>query len=250
MEFKLNWNPSRGDHRDFIFRASENVVLPSSVNNSDFVSNIRVLNQGNLGSCTANAASGAYTYERLRKNEEHYHPSRLFIYYNERAIEGTVDYDSGAYVRDIIKVLNKLGAPKEWQWNYTKDFRQRPSDQAFKEALSWRISEYQSVDNSNIQNVKAAIAQGHAVIFGFTCYESLESDKVAETGIIPMPLKNESVIGGHCTYLHGYDDSKQLFDGRNSWGRSWGQKGNFQIPYEYIATPKLASDFWIITQLV
>ena len=56
-----------------------------------------VYNQGELGSRTANAMAGGLQFLEEKEGEaQPVMPSRLFIYYNERALEGTVTSDSGA----------------------------------------------------------------------------------------------------------------------------------------------------------
>jgi C1A family cysteine protease len=81
---------------------------------------------------------------------------------------------------------------------------------------------------------------------GFSVYDSFESDEVAKTGIVPMPMKSESLLGGHATMAVGYDDKTQRFLVRNSWGESWGMKGYFTIPYAYLENRSLSDDLWTI----
>lgn len=206
-----------------------------------------VFDQGELGSCTANAAAAAVGFERGRQGENGYRASRLFIYYNERVIEGTVTYDSGAQIRDSINTLYKQGACREKQWPYEIDqFKQKPGDECYQFAQNFKIKEYLKLDNSNLNDLKNCLAEGFAFIFGFTVYESFESNKAAETGVIPMPQRYEQVLGGHAVMCVGYDDEKEVFICRNSWGRAWGDNGNFYIPYAYLTNTDLASDFWTI----
>ena len=69
-----------------------------------------VYDQDKLGSCTANAIAAAYEYDQIKQNEKDvFIPSRLFIYYNERKMEGSIDTDSGAEIRDGIKSINVDG---------------------------------------------------------------------------------------------------------------------------------------------
>ncbi|HLG96380.1 MAG TPA: hypothetical protein VKX49_08720 [Bryobacteraceae bacterium] len=49
-----------------------------------------------------------------------------------------------------------------------------------------------------------------------------------------------------CHLPDRYDDAKQLFTFRNSWGSSWGDQGYGYLPYAYVLDPSLASDFWVI----
>ena len=71
-----------------------------------------VYDQGQLGSCTANGIAAAIEFEQKKQGKKAFTPSRLFIYYNERAIEGTVNHDSGAQIRDGIKSVAAVGAPR------------------------------------------------------------------------------------------------------------------------------------------
>src|SRR5438105_15827754 len=95
-----------------------------------------VYDQGALGSCTANAIAGALEFDQMKQElADVFEPSRLFIYYNERVMEGTVDEDSGAMLRDGIKTVAKQGAPHEPLWPYViSKFRSKPSAKAYADA--------------------------------------------------------------------------------------------------------------------
>ena len=83
-------------------------------------------------------------------------------------------------------------------------------------------------------------------MFGFTVYDSFESSEVARIGILQMPGPKESVVGGHAVLAVGYDDKDERFIIRNSWGKSWGQRGYFTMPYSYLLSDNLSDDFWTI----
>lgn len=246
MKHKLNWRPSRGDFRDHKFTAALKAKkLPPKVDMREVYKH--VYDQGELGSCTANAAAGAVGFERAKQNEEGYRASRLFIYYNERVLEHSVNYDSGAQIRDSINVLYKQGACREHNWPYEVDeYKVKPTDKCYSTALNFKIKEYLKLDNSIIDDLKSCLADGFAFIYGFTVYESFESNEVTKTGNVPMPQTHEKVLGGHAVMGIGYDDEKQVFICRNSWGSEWGDNGNFYIPYDYLTNTDLASDFWTI----
>ncbi|MBV9963025.1 MAG: C1 family peptidase [Parafilimonas sp.] len=249
MKHKFNWRPSRGDFRDHKFIPALKVQsLPVKVDMRHVYKHI--FDQGDLGSCTANAAAAAVGFERSKQNLDSYRASRLFIYYNERVIENTVNYDSGAQIRDSINVLYKQGACREHMWEYDiSQYKAKPDQRCYTTAAEFKIKEYLKIDNSSIDNLKNCLADGFAFIFGFTVFESFESNDVAETGMVPMPQPNEKVLGGHAVMCIGYDDEKQVFICRNSWGNTWGDKGNFYMPYDYLTNPDLASDFWTIRLL-
>ena len=94
--------------------------------------------------------------------------------------------------------------------------------------------------------MRACLAEGFPFVFGFTVYESFESQQVARTGIVSMPQRGERVVGGHAVVAVGYHDTEKRFIVRNSWGTGWGMKGYFTIPYDYLSNPNLAEDFWTV----
>ncbi len=244
------WKPDLPDARDFRFTPTL-TSLPALV---DLRSRYNyVYDQGELGSCTGNSISMAIDMERVKQKLPAIHPSRLFIYYNERVIEGTVNQDSGAQIRDGIKTVSPKGqgyCPEAiWAYNIHR-FTQRPSNTVFNIAATNKVKQYQRLDNTKLGDLKACLAQGFPFVFGFTVYDSFESEVVSKTGVVPMPnFQSESVLGGHAVCCVGYDDHKQSFIVRNSWGTSWGDKGHFYIPYAYLTNNNLADDFWTI-QLV
>jgi C1A family cysteine protease len=206
-----------------------------------------VYDQGQLGSCTGNAIAGAMEFDLKKENPKtEFAPSRLFIYYNERVIEGTVKSDSGAQIRDGIKSVAAQGAPHEALWPYNiADFAEKPPQTAYDDAAKHEATLYQRLVQSLTQ-MKGCLAAGSPFVFGFTVYASFEGPDVAKTGIVPMPARHEKMLGGHAVLAVGYDDSQQRFIVRNSWGPAWGDKGYFTIPYIYLLDEHLSSDFWTI----
>jgi C1A family cysteine protease len=205
-----------------------------------------VYDQGQLGSCTANAIAGAIEFDQRKQRSTEFIPSRLFIYYNERVIEGTVNQDSGAQIRDGIKSVATIGAPPETDWPYViGDFAKKPSQKAYVDAQSDIVTSYARVTQDPMQ-MRGCLAAGFPFVFGFTVYESFEGEAVAQTGMVPMPSSTEAVKGGHAVVSVGYDDNRRLFYVRNSWGSSWGDNGYCYMPYEYLLSAHLANDFWTI----
>lgn len=203
-----------------------------------------VYDQGNLGSCTANAAGGLAEFLTIKMGWKDYMPSRLAIYYWERVLMGTVSEDSGASLTDAARVLATKGAPNEalWPYNINKFTVAPPANVAVNGKLHIVNTALQVRQTMN--DIRASIAFGYPIMFGFTVYESFESDAVTHTGIVPMPTGGEQILGGHAVLIVGYDDYAKMIKCRNSWGPNWGQKGYFQMPYDYVANPYLADDFW------
>jgi C1A family cysteine protease len=241
------WQPDLPDHRDLTYAVSRSVIkkLPTKVD-------LRkkcppVYDQGELGSCTANAIGAAFEFELMKQNKaKDFTPSRLFIYYNERVIEHTVNIDNGAEIRDGIKSVNKQGVCHETMLPYDiKKFAVKPSAACYTEALKHQVIRYQRVLQS-VDQMKACLAEGYPFVFGFTVYDSFESSTVAKTGKVNLPKKTESVVGGHAVMAVGYSDKAHRFIVRNSWGSDWGLKGYFTMPYQYLTDSNLSDDFWTI----
>lgn len=242
-----NWKRDIKDTRDHQFAPRLGAAsLPTKVDLRPNCSPVE--DQGDIGSCTGNAIASVIEY-LYRKAKRTVDVSRLFIYYEERLLEGTIGYDSGAYIRDGIKVVNKKGAPLESYWPYVeRKFTYKPTQTAYTDALKRKAIAYQRVADFN--GVKSAVAQGYPVVIGFDVYASFESEEVARTGQMPYPnTATEELLGGHAVVIVGYDDSTQKFIVRNSWGSSWGDKGYFYMPYQVIKNTSMSEDFWIVTSV-
>ena len=131
-------------------------------------------------------------------------------------------------------------------WPYTiNQFATKPTQPCYDKALENQAITYQRLTPTSNQ-LRGCLASGYPFMFGFTVYESFESDAVAKTGNAPMPLPDEHVLGGHAVLAVGYDDAKQRFIIRNSWGTGWGTKGYFTFPYAYLLDRNLCDDFWTV----
>ena len=255
---RYGWKPDLPDHRDFYYAVAPPIAaaLPTKVD-------LRpqcppVYDQGQIGSCTANAIAGAIEFDQKKQGLAGFNPSRLFIYYNERVLEGTSPaVDGGAQIRDGVKSVAAQGVCKESSWPYDDKnqdpdpcpkckFAQKPTPKCYTEAAKYKIKLYQRLNNAILNQLKGCLASGFPFIFGFTVYQSFESQPVAHTGIVPMPSPHEKTVGGHAVDAVGYDDSTQHFIVRNSWGAGWGLQGYCMMPYAYLTNTGLADDFWTI----
>lgn len=246
----LGWVRDIPDKRDYIFRPRvlPPTKIPKQIDLRDDCPPI--YNQGALGSCTAQALAAAFDFDRHRQGKAYMDPSRLFIYWNERDLEGTVDSDAGAMIRDGVKVLVKWGTPREIIWPYDiPKFTVKPPQEVYVEAERNQALVYQRIvrpHNDPTQDMLLCLSSGFPFVTGFTVYESFESPTVAQTGMAPMPAHDERVLGGHAILVVGYDLAKQLFICRNSWGIEWGDEGNFYMPFAYLADHDLAADQWTL----
>jgi C1A family cysteine protease len=239
---RYGWKPSLPDLRDHLADASELPVLDQVDPRAELPD---VFDQGQLGSCTANAVAAAVEYDAKLDGADPGSLSRLWIYYYERKLEGSpADQDTGAYGRDGFKVCKTLGVALEGDWPYDlSKFTDEPRASLAEEARQHRISNYRAVPR-NLDSMKAVLSNRQTIAFGFTVYESFESGEVAHSGIVTLPTRNEKAIGGHEVLLVGYlKDEPNYGLVRNSWGASWGLKGYFLMPWAYILDTHLASDF-------
>lgn len=241
---RYGWNPDRPDFRDHAFELPKPIPLPTAM---DMQSKLPpVYDQDDLGSCTGNAIAAAVDFELNRQGKPFMNPSRLFIYYNERAAEGTVNEDSGAMIRDGVKSVANLGICPESEWAYDiSKYADKPPDKDYTDALGNKALVYRRIAPSLLSMIYC-LAYGFPIIFGFSVYESFESPEVAKTGVVPMPSLDEGMMGGHAVLACGYDQSRRAFLVRNSWGPNWGMAGYFWMPYEYASNPDLADDRWCI----
>jgi C1A family cysteine protease len=218
-------------------------VLPLRV---DLRSNMSVIyDQGNIGSCTANALCYNFIY-----NDKTHTPSRLFLYYNSRMLDKTINRDVGTTLTQGIIALQKYGVCSEISWPYNiSKFTNKPPDNAYVEGLKHQILEASRVQQK-MTSMKGCLSSGFPFVVGILIYSSFEGLSVTKTGFVPMPnTKRERILGGHAVICIGYDDKKAIWIMKNSWGSRWGDNGHFYLPYNYLLSNRLAGDMWTIRKV-
>lgn len=245
MRHGLGWRPDVPDRRDFEYQPSRLARQPRLIDLRDRF--FPAWQQGTLGSCTAHAVGAACMFlDIFDRDMSIVTPSRLFLYYNSRAIEGTTASDEGAEIRNAIKSAAKYGYPSEDVWRYRlKEFTRKPPAAAYKKALKERVRRYERVSR-RVSHFRKLLAERLPVVVGISIYESAYTDRATKTGVIPLPGRKEKLDGGHAILLVGYDDARKRFIFRNSWGTGWGAAGHGFLPYEYIEDAGLSDDFWVI----
>jgi C1A family cysteine protease len=251
----MGWVPDLPDHRDHPYGAMRLALeqpvqpLPSVDLRADFPA---PYDQGSLNSCTANALAGAIAFDIKKQALPALTPSRLFIYYNQRALQGTISYDSGGSVRRGIKAIASQFACSEDNqpdgWPYGKPFTAEPSVPCYQSAEKYLDNieiAYYSLDHTKIDELKACLGGGNVFVFGFTLYKSFH-DADTNGGIVRVPTSSESVLGGHAVVAVGYNDAKGWFIVRSSWGITVGDHGYYYMPYQYVTSPNLSDDFWTL----
>jgi C1A family cysteine protease len=211
-----------------------------------------VSDQYNIGSCVANGTADAF--EAMIAKRKGIDPSqvndlsRLFIYWNARNLENppTCNADKGSRIRLAFDCMARYGVPTEATYPYdTSKVNVRPTILAYREAIQNRISKFYRIDASGmarVAQIKQALSAGNPVVFGTLIAESFKS--VNSDIVITNPGK--WYIGGHCMVIVGWDESRQAFEVRNSWGEDWGVKGYCWMAAGYIASD-ITSDIWVPT---
>jgi len=250
---RYGWKRDLPDHRDLLYGAVHHataVVEPPSVNLKPKLA--LVFDQGDLGSCTANSTMWMWQFVHGAPPGDTCW-SRMFTYIESLIAEGSYPQDAGAELRDVIKVMSVKGIPPEKDFPYiVSTFPHKPSRHAIQDAANDKVISYSRL--ATRADFLNCLASGFPFVFGFTVYESFESQAVASTGIVPMPKPTDQVLGGHAVCCIGYD---QNFNGtgqlyylvQNSWGLDWGVKadpGCFWMPATYLENPNLASDYWTV----
>jgi len=216
--------------------------------------------QGQLGSCTANAGVGLIEYFERRAFGNYTNASRLFLYKATRNLLGWTG-DTGAYLRSTMGALVLFGVPPENYWPYDiQKFDEEPTSFLYAFAKNFQTITYYRLDPPGtapatlLTRIKTYLAAGLPQMFGFTVYSSYSQANTS--GKFPFPMAKESVVGGHAIVAVGYDDKMKIkntgpggiettgaFLIRNSWGTGWGDHGYGWLPYEYVLR-SLAVDWW------
>ena len=251
MNRKYSWIPDLPDQRDYL-PTLKGIGVPPSVDLRPHLYDC--WDQGNFGSCTGNAVGACIMFDVIKRKERlPLKPSRLMLYYWGRELEGTTGFDGGAMIRDVVKGANANGVCRECFWDYTQsNLLTHPTKKAMA-AVKEHALTYVRLDTSprSLVVMKEVLAEGYPFVYGFTVYESFESNAVAVTGKVPMPGPNEAVLGGHAVTAMGYVDDPSWVGGgyfivRNSWGTGWGQNGHCYFPYQYLLDDSISADFWAI----
>jgi len=209
-----------------------------------------VYDQRHLNSCSANAIAAALRYDELKQGRQRVAPpSRLFIYYNERVLSGVVGTNSPVSLRDGYRTVTKVGACPEAMWPYlVRRFRAIPPARCFRSAQRRRAIAYYRIRRS-VSQLRACLAEGFPFVLAIAVHASMMGRDVRRTGIVPMPTHHDRIRGGHAILAVGYDHARRLLIFRNSWGRTWGDRGYGYLPYAFIGSSDLTWDFWTMRRV-
>jgi len=227
-----------------VFSSKRSKSLPEQVDLRPYMSAVE--DQRDTNSCAANAIAGAYEYLMKRLKGRADDVSRLFIYYNARALDGDTSLDQGTYISSCVKATKKQGLCVETTWPFNPaQILKRPAEVAYEEAQGFRLKPIPRRVEVNLEAMKNCLAEGFPFIFGLQLFGSFQ--KAGSEGLVPMPdVENDQHDGGHAMLCVGYSEPDQVFIVRNSWGRDWGEYGYCYIPYDYMTDPELNTDCWTL----
>ncbi|HEX4301166.1 MAG TPA: C1 family peptidase [Rhizomicrobium sp.] len=234
---------------------------PPSINLREWFSPVE--DQGKLGSCTACAAVGLLEYFERRTKKSFVNASPLFLYKVTRNLMNRTG-DTGATQRATMEALALFGTPPESYWPYdgappetNVHFDAEPT--AFQYALAknyqaltyFRLDPDATTPAQVLNNVKAYLAGGFPVMFGFPAYTDFVTplSDAQSKGLVAFPGPQSTYKGGHAIVAAGYDDARMIGNDqgallvRNSWGEDWGDAGYGWMSYRYV-TEGYADDWW------
>jgi C1A family cysteine protease len=231
------------DKRDFIYKATKPCYdMPVTTDRKNISEFQYVYDQGSLGSCCAFGAVEAFRRVLQVNKMPDWEASPLFAYWTLRSDKSR---DCGGQIRDAFKAMNQFGICCEKTWPYIPcKLKTEPPHSAFIEALDHQSIVYERIYPVTKLSIMDAISRGYPVVFGMDLHSSFESDWVKETGLVPMPEKNEAMVGGHCMIIFDYDELGVVI--LNSWGRDWGIYGTCHITWEHILKEEWCNDFWVL----
>ncbi len=237
------FRPSGEQPTDHFFSAVLAAPPPARIDLRDELAHIQ--NQHQLDSCTANALAAAHELV-LRREGRHVNAlSRLFIYWNARAIEHDLDEDDGITIRDGVHGMRRHGVCPEEAWPYlAARVLDRPDERAFEAARDHRIDDAEKV-HIELDAMRAALASHEPIVFGIQLFKSFEGGGNHGRIAVPRPAE-EKHIGGHTMVAVGYDDRERTFLVRNSWGTDWGERGHCFLPYEYVTSHRFTDEAWVL----
>lgn len=202
--------------------------------------------QMQTSSCVLNAWAAAIQYGQTRSNIATWTPSRLFAYWNARVIEGDTNIDGGSYIHDAFHQARFVGIIPESDWPFKEEnVCIEPEQKLFEEAKADHIHFFASVNTNDLNEAKLCLAHGFPFVFGFQVPAIFEQQSFSDNPQLHLPANN-NFVGGHGVCAVGYDDERQQFLIRNSWGSDWGENGYFWMDYDFMTSEELVSDAWMV----
>ena len=219
---------------------------------------VRIVDQGPLGSCVAQACCQVIRAAMAAKtfDVDTEWPSRLWGYQLALAEQGTAGQDVGTANAIFFDVVAGHGFPRESAWPYEPgNLAQNPSPTAWRAAHDQRADKsvaYHQIANfgpARSADVRRALTAGYLVAFGTRVDGRFAR---GEIDAVVGPPSLTDTVGGHAMALCGYcdqPDGSTIYKVANSWGKDWGEAGFFWMSEAYLTSP-MTNDLWIVSDCV
>lgn len=207
-----------------------------------------VEDQGQLGSCTCCATVGILEF-LMRRDGRYGDLSILYLYYNGRRIDHCESDDSGLLTSHVMASVIAFGACEDQLWPYDiARFTEQPPQACYDNAHKVEGVSYAMVDGG-ADAMKAALSAGQPLVIAvdmpMTYYQGIQAG-----GVIPsLGGAADGPPAGHCMLCVGYDDAKQTWLIRNSWGADFGDQGYIHLPYDTFGHYAWNNDVWAVGAL-
>lgn len=228
-------------------------ALPAKVDLRLYMSPVG--DQGLLQACSAFAiVKGLREYMLNRNRQPFTSLSAGFLWYLARKEMGWPDENQGAYISVGMKILENIGTDTEAGFPYPTPAEQQnprlmkvkisqaPTPQQIQAAGRFHLAGGQPANS--LLAIRKSLAAGYPVVIGIFIYDSFY--RIGSDAIAPVPNPDqEKQQGSHIVAVAGYDNARQVFIVKNSWGPNWGDHGYFFLPYQFIKLG-IARDAWTI----
>ncbi len=225
MSFELNAIKSTPDIRDWILEDlfSNNT---EDIRRCDYRNELLpVRNQGSQGTCYAQTAACVKEWQENKKN--YFSPQYIYDnrdYWNNNKQDGD-DFkeDYGMQGRDVMKILKNSGVCDEndYPYGYSRQIKDIP--EYIKNIAKKNVIKAFAKINT-LDGLRNSLKVNGPCLIAFPVYNY--SDQMW------LKKENDNFQGGHAMTVVGFDDDKEYFIIRNSWGDKWADNG--YTYYKYI----------------
>ena len=223
---------------------SSQETFPSQYMLPDYSRCGTVFDQGQRGTCVANATCSMMDYATGKRT------SRQFVYHQCKMIDGIKNME-GTYISTAAQILSDpkikdYGTVHEQQWKYcpqkkTTTHHGPPPENCYHSDREVATTPVFVRKTNMIKDIKSLLSgpdrhSPSAVVVGVGIFESFNNSHSAETGWITMPMEGERKIGGHAMLVVGWLEKEtpygpqRILIVRNSWGQGWAWNNPLRLP--------------------
>jgi hypothetical protein len=202
-------------------RAIPEVYIDEEIRGAYEAPHTSVKNQASCGSCYAFAACATYESWKKFKTGATLDLSEQDFMMKAKAIDGNGNGGcSGWWLDTSMNLLKNKGVTKEANCPYKGYESACPTTGTEYKISAWK-------NTTDLNTIKYALQNYGALLCGFAVYSDF-----SYYGSGVYKYSSGYLRGYHAVLLVGFDDAKQAFKVKNSWGTGWGENGYFWIGYD------------------